>query len=131
IPEMPMSGVRLQLLPWHGELSTRSLAPAASTAGLLASMASAGSLEPLGRYGVAGLPTVTLLSADTALASVGTDKAAVMDTNPTRVNARRAIVGFLLWWRPGPSIPMARRKRQRDREGAVVWSNGTLSNRCT
>src|SRR6266540_4537657 len=92
---MPMSGVRSQLLPLHGELSTRSFAPAASTTGLLASMASAGSLEPLGRYGVAGLPTVTLLSADTALASVGADKAAVRDTNPTRMTARRAIVGFL------------------------------------
>src|SRR6266496_2745250 len=29
---MPMSGVRSQLLPLHGELSTRSLAPAASNA---------------------------------------------------------------------------------------------------
>src|SRR6266550_3418348 len=61
---MPMSGVRSQLLPWHGALSTRSLAPAASTAGWFASMASAGSLEPLGKYGVGGLPTVTLASVD-------------------------------------------------------------------
>src|SRR5439155_16359 len=94
---MPMSGVRLQLLPWHGELSTRSLAPAASTAGWLASMAIAGSLEALGRYGVGGLPTVTLLSADTALASVGTAKATIPNTNTTRMTARRAIVLLLSW----------------------------------
>src|SRR2546430_13324632 len=90
---MPMSGVRSQLLPWHGALSTRSLAPAASTAGWLASMASAGSLEPLGRYGVAGLPTVTLLSADSALASVGTARAAVTASNATKMAERRTIVG--------------------------------------
>src|SRR5216683_4848381 len=90
---MPMSGVRPQLLPLHGELSTRSLAPAASTAGWFASMASAGSLEPLGRYGVAGLPTVTLLSADTAPASAGTARAAVMASTATRTAERRTIVG--------------------------------------
>src|SRR6266487_1378207 len=103
---MPMSGVRLQSLPLHGELSTRSLAPAASTAGWLAYMAIAGSLEALGRYGVGGLPTVTLLSADTALASVGTAKATIANTNTTRTNARRAIV-FLLSWRPVGSISFA------------------------
>src|SRR6266516_306506 len=90
---MPMSGVRPQLLPLHGELSTRSLAPAASTAGWFASMASAGSLEPLGRYGVAGLPTVTLLSADTAPATVGTARAAVKASNATKMAERRTIVG--------------------------------------
>src|SRR6266542_4060966 len=95
---MPMSGVRSQELPLHGELSTRSLAPAASTAGWLASMASAGSLTPLGRYGVGGLPTETLLSADTALASVGTVRAAVRDNSATRMPTRRAIVGFLPRW---------------------------------
>src|SRR6266508_2395171 len=89
---MPMSGVRSQLLPLHGELSTRSLAPAASTAGWFASMASAGSLEPLGRYGVAGLPTVTLLSGDAAVASVGTARAAVKASNATRMTERRTIV---------------------------------------
>src|SRR5438552_18558751 len=88
---MPMSGVRSQLLPLHGELSTRSFAPAANTAGWLASMASAGSLEPLGRYGVAGLPTVTLLSAESAPATLGMARAAVRDTNPTRMTARRII----------------------------------------
>jgi hypothetical protein len=67
MPQMPMSGVRSQLLPLHGALPTRSLLPAASTAGWLAPMASAGSLEPLGRYGVGGLSTVPC-SADTALA---------------------------------------------------------------
>src|SRR5215469_10702400 len=95
---MPMSGVRLQLLPWHGALSTRSLAPAASTAVLLASMASAGSLEPLGRYGVAGLPTVTLLSGDRpgcARASVGTARAAVTVSDATRMAERRIIAGHL------------------------------------
>src|SRR5437899_59210 len=90
---MPMSGVRSQLLPWHGALSTRSLAPAASTAGWFASMASAGSLEPLGRYGVAGLPTVTLLSADTAPASAGTARAAVKASNATKRAERRTIIG--------------------------------------
>src|SRR6266550_3905895 len=80
---MPMSGVRSQLLPWHGALST----------GWLASMASAGSLEPLGRYGVVGLPTVTLLSADSALASVGTARAAVTASNATKMAERRTIVG--------------------------------------
>src|SRR5260370_24147757 len=90
---MPMSGVRLQLLPLHGELSTRSLAPEASTAGWFASMASAGSLEPLGRYGVAGLPTVTLLSVDAAPASAGTARAAVMANTATRTAERRTILG--------------------------------------
>src|SRR6266508_6537953 len=90
---MPMSGVRSQLLPLQGELSTRSLLPAASTAGWFSSMASAGSLEPLGRYGVAGLPTVTLLSADTAPATVGTARAAVTASNATKMAERRTIVG--------------------------------------
>src|SRR6266571_8473590 len=92
---MPMSGVRLQLLPLHGELSTRSLAPAASTAGWFASMASAGSLEPLGRYGVAGLRAVTLLSADCARASVGTARAAVTASDATKMAERRIIAGYL------------------------------------
>src|SRR6266404_175811 len=95
---MPMSGVRPQLLPLHGALSTRSLAPAASTAGLFASIASAGSLEPLGRYGVAGLPTVTLLSADRpdcARASVGTARAAVTASNAPKMAERRIIAGYL------------------------------------
>src|SRR5229473_1394757 len=92
---MPMSGVRLQLLPLHGELSTRSLAPEASTAGWFASMASAGSLEPLGRYGVAGLPTVTLLSVDCALASVGTARAAVTASDAAIMAERRIIAGYL------------------------------------
>src|SRR5215470_11190245 len=98
---MPMSGVRSQLLPLHGALSTRSLAPAASTAGWFASIASAGSLEPLGRYGVAGLPTVTLASvdagftlapADAPLASAGTASAAVKANNATKIAERRIIV---------------------------------------
>ena len=92
MPEMPMSGVRLQLLPWHGALSTRSLAPAASTAGWFASMASAGSLVPLGRYGVGGLPTVTLASLDAPLASAGTARAAVEASNATKMAERRIIV---------------------------------------
>src|SRR5260370_2363537 len=105
---MPMSGVRLQLLPWHGALSTRSLAPAASTAGLFASMASAGSLEPLGRYGLGGLPTVTLASvgavitlapADAPLASAGTARTAAEATNARRMAARRPIL------RPPPREP--------------------------
>ena len=37
-------------------------------------MASAGSLEPLGRYGVGGLPTDTFVSAVTAPADVGDDQ---------------------------------------------------------
>src|SRR5258706_10478729 len=99
---MPMSGVRLQLLPWHGALSTKSLAPAASTAGWFASMASAGSLEPLGRYGVAGLPTVTLASVgatvtvapvDAAPASAGTARTAAEASNNTEMAARRTIIG--------------------------------------
>src|SRR5438132_14379600 len=92
---MPMSGMRSQLLPWHGALSTRSVAPAASTFGEFASMASAGSLEPLGRYGVAGLPTVTLVSADCARASVGTARPAVTASTPTKMAERRIIVGYL------------------------------------
>src|SRR5438132_10794098 len=90
---MPMSGVRLQLLPLHGELSTRSLAPAVSTAGWFASMASAGSLEPLGRYGVVGLPTVTLASVDAPLASVGMARTAVEASSATNMAKRRTIVG--------------------------------------
>src|SRR6478672_11214592 len=92
MPEMPMSGVRSQLLPWQGALSTKSLAPAASTSGWLASMASAGSFEPLGRYGVTGLPTVTLLSADTAPAVVGAATSAAKDRNATTTTMRRVIV---------------------------------------
>src|SRR6266487_2797823 len=99
---MPMSGVRSQLLPLHGALSTRSLAPAASTAGWFASMASAGSLEPLGRYGVVGLPTVTLASVgavitvakvDAPLASAGTVRTAVEANNATKIAGRRIIIG--------------------------------------
>src|SRR5260370_13957598 len=99
---MPMSGVRSQLLPWHGALSTRSLAPAASTAGWFASMASAGSLEPLGKYGVGGLPTVTLASVDATvtlapvdapLRSAGTARAAVEESNATKMAERRTIIG--------------------------------------
>src|SRR5258708_28754464 len=93
---MPMSGVRLQLLPLHGELSTRSLAPAASTAGLFASMASAGSLEPLGRYGVAGLPPLTLLSADTALAGGRAAKGAGQEGK----HPKKAGPGGLRWFLP-------------------------------
>src|SRR5215470_2430225 len=89
---MPMSGVRSQLLPWHGELSTRSLAPAASTAGWLASMASAGSFWPLGRYVVVGLPTVTLASVEAPLASAGTARAAVEASNATKMAERRIII---------------------------------------
>src|SRR6266566_6087915 len=91
---MPMSGVRSQLLPLHGELSTKSLAPAASTAGWFASMASPGSFEPLGKYGVLGLPTVTLLSADTALAGTETTRAASKQT-VMGMPKRRAVIGFL------------------------------------
>src|SRR6266849_4015305 len=99
---MPMSGVRLQLLPWHGALSTRSLAPAASTAGWFASMASAGSLEPLGKYGAGGLPTVTLASVDATVtlapvdaapASAGTARAAIKAGKATKRAARRTIIG--------------------------------------
>src|SRR6266702_6094823 len=109
---MPMSGVRSQELPLHGELSTRSLAPAASTAGWLASMASAGSLTPLGRYAVWGLPTEPLLSADTALASVGRVRAAVRDNSATRMPTRRAIVGLPPLVGTSGSIPFATGKAQ-------------------
>jgi hypothetical protein len=95
MPEMPMSGVRSQLLPLQGALSTRSLAPAARTSGWLASMAKAGSFEPLGRYGVSGLPTVTLLSADTAAAVVGKVTTAASDTKGMRTAMRRVIVDSL------------------------------------
>src|SRR5258708_8865074 len=97
---MSMSGVRLQLLPWHGALSTRSLAPAASTAGLFASIASAGSLEPLGSYGLGGLPTVTLDSVgavitlvpvDAPLPSAGTPTAAAGASHPPKTAAPRNI----------------------------------------
>ena len=92
MPEMPMSGVRSQLLPRHGALSTRSFAPAAKTSGWFASIANAGSFDAFGRYGVTGLPTVTLLSADTAPAEVGGTTTAVSDTNETRTAQRRVIV---------------------------------------
>src|SRR5262249_37293624 len=58
-------------------------------------MASAGSLEPLGRYGVAGLPTVTLLSADCARASVGTAGVAVTASDAAIMAERRIIAGHL------------------------------------
>src|SRR5438105_1888145 len=104
---MPMSGVSPQLLPLHGELSTKSLAPAANTAGWFASMASPGSFEPLGRYGVLGLPTVTLLSADTALAGVEMARAASSE-NATGMPKRRTVIGFLPL-EIGRSIPSASR----------------------
>src|SRR5438552_18092808 len=111
---MPISGVRLQSLPLQGALSTRSLAPAASIAGWFASMASAGSLEAFGRYGVRGLPTVTLLSADTAPATLGMARAATRDTAPTRKTARRAMIALLLLWDRGRRIPLPAGKRERD-----------------
>src|SRR3954468_23846679 len=76
-----MSGVRSQLVPLQGLLSTRSLAPAASTLGWLASTAKAGSFDPLGRYGVTGLPTDTLASGLAAEDKARTTRAAV---NPIR-----------------------------------------------
>src|SRR5213593_881061 len=116
MPEMPMSGVRLQLLPWHGELSTRSLAPAASTAGWFASMAIAGSLEALGRYGVGGLPTDTLLSADVALAGAEIDRVPNVNKSPTTMLTRRTVIRFSFrgdWrrsdWRKG--YPFARARK--------------------
>src|SRR5215216_2651043 len=83
MPEMLMSGVRSQLLPSQGALSTRSLAPAASTVGWLASIAKAGSLTALGRYGVVGPATDTLASGVWARASVGTTRAAVTAISST------------------------------------------------
>src|SRR6478672_4112606 len=76
MPEMPTSGVRSQLLPLQGALSTRSLPPAASTLGWLASIATAGSLTALGRYGVGGPATDTFASDVCATASVGKNKTA-------------------------------------------------------
>src|SRR5919201_2982577 len=90
MPEMPMSGVRSQLLPLQGALSTRSLAPAASTVGCLASIARAGSFTALGRYGLGGPATDTLASEVWALASVGPAKAAAIDNNSTSTTRRRA-----------------------------------------
>src|SRR5438874_11376460 len=123
---MPMSGVRSQLLPLHGALSTRSLAPAAGTAGWLASMAMAGSLEALGRYGVGGLPTVTWLSADRALASVGTAKATIPTSNTTRMTARRAIV-LLLSWRLDRAYRSCLATRQLERIESGPVGSGLLS----
>ena len=108
-----MSGVRSQLLPLHGELSTRSLAPAASTAGWFASIASAGSFEPLGRYGVVGLPTVTLLSADTAPAVSGNATVAVSATKGTRRVTRRVIIDSF-------SLQARSRRYSRTQDGAIV-----------
>src|SRR5215207_6893940 len=83
MPEMPMSGVRSQLLPLQGALSTRSLAPAASTVGWLASIARAGSLTALGRYGLGGPATDTLASGVWAWARVGRTRAVVTATSST------------------------------------------------
>src|ERR687887_624211 len=55
-------------------------------------MAKAGSLEPLGRYGVEGLPTVTLLSADRAPAGVGGASAPLTDIKTRRMIARRIVL---------------------------------------
>src|SRR6478735_381899 len=96
MPEIPMSGVRSQLLPWHGELSTRSLEPAASTAGWLASMAKAGSLELLGRYGDDGLPTDTFVSAVKAPADVGGNRSATTEAIGISNPMRRVIVDSFL-----------------------------------
>src|SRR5215208_2909410 len=83
MPEMPMSGVRSQLLPLQGALSTRSLPPAASTLVWLASIARAGSLTALGRYGVVGPATETLASGVWAWARVGRTRAAVTASSST------------------------------------------------
>src|SRR5437868_6134276 len=104
---MPTPGVRSQLLPLHGELSTRSLAPAASTAGWFGSMARPGSFEALGKYGVLGLPTVTLLSADSAAAGVETARAASRQKT-IRMPKRRTVIGFLPR-EDGPRMPSASR----------------------
>src|SRR5690242_825340 len=120
MPEIPMSGVRSQLLPWHGALSTRSLDPAANTAGWLASMANAGSLEALGRYGVSGLPTDTFVSAVSANADVGDARSATSESNGTRNPMRRVIVDSF------SRHPHARRYSCRGRE-----SRGTRSRQLT
>src|SRR5689334_9961349 len=90
-----MPGVRSHSLPLHGELSTRSLAPAANTVAWFASMASAGSFAPLGKYGVAGLPTVTLLSPDAAVAGVMPARI-VSSAHATGRPKRGAVIRFLL-----------------------------------
>src|SRR5689334_9954486 len=89
---MPIPGVRSQLLPLHGELSTRSLAPATKTLGWVASIANAGSFWLLGRYGVIGLPTETLLSGDNAPAVVGGATTAASHTNETTTTTRRVLI---------------------------------------
>src|SRR5919199_633190 len=127
---MPMSGVRSQLLPLQGELSTRSLAPAASTAGWLASMASAGSLTPLGRYGVGGLPTETLLSADTALAGARAISVAARDSKTERTARRRTVIGFLPSWRPAERCVRLRKHAEgRERTQAADCSQGDYRDR--
>src|SRR6187551_1208009 len=88
MPEIPISGVRSQLLPEHGALSTKSLAPAANTVVVLASIARAGSLTAFGRYGVVGPATETLASAVWARASGGKTKTAVTATSSTSKTRR-------------------------------------------
>src|SRR5512132_4307896 len=84
MPEMPISGVRSQLLPLQGALSTRSLPPPASTVGWLASIARAGSLTALGRYGVTGPATETLASGVNADAGPAASITTSDNSRPTR-----------------------------------------------
>src|SRR5207245_638752 len=111
-----------------------------------ASIASAGSLEPLGRYGLVGLPTDTLLSADTAPATEGTASSApVRDNDATRMTTRRAIAGLLprrsvaeptarRWqspefFRPGPRPP-APDAVTRTTGGTPRWEVDAVSTAC-
>ena len=55
-------------------------------------MASAGSLEALGRYGVDGLPTDTFVSAVNAPADVGDARSATTEINGMSNPIRRVIV---------------------------------------
>ncbi len=84
-----MSVVRSHLLPLHGAMSMRSLAPAAATNVWFASMATVGSFCEFWMYGVDGLPTLTSASPPSATAGAIDVIAAATVTTASALYSRR------------------------------------------
>src|SRR5438874_10675390 len=99
MPETPTPGVNgheLSVPALHASMSTSSLAPAASTLGWLASTARAGSFCLFCENGPVGLPTVTRVSADPALAPIEPAISPARATMTGRIDI--LLIAFLLTW---------------------------------
>src|SRR5438445_187246 len=99
MPETPTPGVNgheLSVPALHASMSTSSLDPAASTVGWLASTARAGSFCLFCENGPVGLPTVTSVSGDPALAPSEPAISPARATMTGRIEF--LLIAFLLSW---------------------------------